>query len=43
MRRKALDGEWTGDADFGFVFVGLVVEIFVGFGGDGCVDFFLNA
>ena len=39
---EALDGEGTGDADFLFVVVGLVVEVFkFGLGGDGGVNFLL--
>jgi hypothetical protein len=40
VRGEAFDGEWSGYADFGFVVVRFVVEVFVvGFGGDGGVDF----
>ena len=42
VRRQALYGERTGDADLLAVLVGLVVEVFVfGLGGDGSVDFLL--
>jgi hypothetical protein len=37
---EALDGEWTGDADYLFVLVGLVVEVFeFGLCGDACINF----
>ena len=43
MRREAFDGEWSGDADFLVVVVGLVVEVFeLGLGGDGSVDLLLS-
>ncbi len=43
MGREAFDREGASHADFLFVFIGFVVEIFVfGLGCDGCVDFFLT-
>ena len=42
MRRQAFYCERSGDAHFGLIFVGLVVEILgIGFGGDGGVDLLL--
>ena len=42
VRREALDGERPGHADFLFVVVGLVVEVFkLGLGGDGGIDLLL--
>ena len=42
MGGEAFDGEGAGDADFGFVLVGFVVEVFEGgVAGDGGVNLFL--
>ena len=42
MGRERFEGERSGGADFGFVFVRFVVEVFkVGFGGDRSVYFLL--
>jgi hypothetical protein len=43
MGAEALHREWTGYADLGFVFVGLVVEVFgIGLGSNGGINLFLT-